>query len=112
MFYFIIVDGGLSEWGEFSSCSVTCGTGHQQRTRACDNPEPAHGGKDCSKDLLTSTRACQSIQCPGKLLLWVLLKRNLSMPLWWIFQNKIDVLSAYLHCVIIQDEQKEISPVS
>ena len=42
------VDGGLSDWGVWSACSVTCNDGVQARTRDCTNPAPAHGGAGCS----------------------------------------------------------------
>lgn len=29
-------------------CSVTCGNGTEEYSRSCDNPAPAHGGKQCS----------------------------------------------------------------
>ncbi|XP_059372003.1 A disintegrin and metalloproteinase with thrombospondin motifs 2-like isoform X3 [Carassius carassius] len=41
-------DGSWGMWSEFGSCSHTCGRGLQFRTRACDNPRPANGGRICS----------------------------------------------------------------
>ena len=46
---FISVDGGWSEW-QWSPCSVTCDSpeGFTQGTRHCNNPQPSHGGQQCS----------------------------------------------------------------
>eukprot|EP00058_Branchiostoma_floridae_P018788 XP_002604277.1 hypothetical protein BRAFLDRAFT_88566 [Branchiostoma floridae] len=44
---FCPVDGGWSDWGPWSGCSVTCGNGTETRDRSCTNPAPAHGGADC-----------------------------------------------------------------
>jgi len=41
------VDGGFSEWSNWTTCSATCGTGFQLRTRACTKPLPEHGGRSC-----------------------------------------------------------------
>ncbi|XP_066930663.1 coadhesin-like [Clytia hemisphaerica] len=41
------VDGGWSSWSGFSSCTLSCGSGTQYRTRACDNPSSQYGGKYC-----------------------------------------------------------------
>ena len=67
MFLFDLVDGGYSEWEEWSDCSVTCGGGTRTRYRQCTNPVPQHGGKDC-EDLEppTETEECNSNECPGK----------------------------------------------
>ena len=58
------VDGGWSEWSDFSECSKTCGTGSQSRERTCTNPKPAHGGKDCQGEKLdmdTCRRPCVGV---------------------------------------------------
>ncbi|XP_018426257.1 PREDICTED: A disintegrin and metalloproteinase with thrombospondin motifs 2-like, partial [Nanorana parkeri] len=40
-------DGNWGPWSKFGSCSRTCGTGVRYRTRSCDNPHPANGGRSC-----------------------------------------------------------------
>jgi len=45
------IDGGFSDWGLYSACSVTCGTGHKTRTRECNKPVPQFGGKNCVGNL-------------------------------------------------------------
>uniref|UniRef100_A0A3Q2Y1W0 Uncharacterized protein n=1 Tax=Hippocampus comes TaxID=109280 RepID=A0A3Q2Y1W0_HIPCM len=50
------VDGGLSPWGSWSSCSLSCGgLGLKTRTRGCTQPAPAHGGKGCIGPYIEST---------------------------------------------------------
>ena len=60
----ILVDGGYSDFGDWSECSAECGGGTQTRTRTCTNPAPAHGGDDCLGDS-TETRKCNTQACPG-----------------------------------------------
>lgn len=43
----LAVDGAWGAWGLWGTCSVTCGGGQRSRTRICDNPTPANGGKNC-----------------------------------------------------------------
>ncbi|KAM8847791.1 A disintegrin and metalloproteinase with thrombospondin motifs 2-like isoform 1-T1 [Synchiropus picturatus] len=40
-------DGNWGSWSEFGQCSRLCGGGVQFRTRDCDNPRPANGGRTC-----------------------------------------------------------------
>uniref|UniRef100_H3CGM2 ADAM metallopeptidase with thrombospondin type 1 motif 2 n=1 Tax=Tetraodon nigroviridis TaxID=99883 RepID=H3CGM2_TETNG len=40
-------DGNWGAWSEFGQCSRTCGGGVKFRTRNCDNPRPANGGRTC-----------------------------------------------------------------
>ena len=65
----ILVDGGVSTWSKFTTCSTSCGLGKEERTRSCTNPQPQHGGKDCEEDLKES-RDCNLKPCPGILLLY------------------------------------------
>lgn len=41
-------NGGWSGWASWSKCSRNCGVGVQCRTRKCNKPLPAYGGKYCS----------------------------------------------------------------
>merc|ERR1712054_3631 len=57
------VDGGWSNWGEYSECSVTCGGGTKTKTRACTNPAPANGGAKC-EGKSTNSKECKTKPCP------------------------------------------------
>ena len=59
------VDGGWSEFDDWSECSATCGTGTQTKTRTCTNPPRAHGGADCQGES-TETQDCNTQECPGQ----------------------------------------------
>ena len=45
------IDGGWSQWLEWSDCSHTCDTGHRQRERKCVAPAPSNGGAMCLGDI-------------------------------------------------------------
>ena len=46
--YLFTVDGGWSEWREFSPCNAPkCGTGRKMLKRWCSNPPPQKGGNLC-----------------------------------------------------------------
>ena len=54
-------------WGDWSTCDVSCDDGAQTRTRQCSNPIPVNGGLPCTgEDLETSV--CSNPICPGKLI--------------------------------------------
>ena len=59
-----LVDGGFSEWGNYTECSATCGGGNQMRMRTCTNPVPLNGGKPCV-GLTTESKECNMQECPG-----------------------------------------------
>uniref|UniRef100_A0AAZ1XVT6 VWFC domain-containing protein n=1 Tax=Oreochromis aureus TaxID=47969 RepID=A0AAZ1XVT6_OREAU len=59
------VHGGLSSWGPWSPCSLSCGgLGLKTRSRGCTQPAPAHGGRDCQGPRRETTY-CQAPDCPA-----------------------------------------------
>uniref|UniRef100_A0A665VKH1 SCO-spondin n=1 Tax=Echeneis naucrates TaxID=173247 RepID=A0A665VKH1_ECHNA len=60
------VDGGLSPWGPWTPCSLSCGgLGLKTRSRSCTQPVPTHGGRDC-KGPRQETTYCQAPDCPDE----------------------------------------------
>ncbi|KAM7440695.1 hypothetical protein ABFA07_010097 [Porites harrisoni] len=57
------VDGGWSNWGGWTSCSKSCGTGFKERFRSCTRPAPKFGGKPCMGEV-RETHECNSHPCP------------------------------------------------
>ncbi|XP_056627598.1 A disintegrin and metalloproteinase with thrombospondin motifs 14 isoform X1 [Triplophysa dalaica] len=57
-------DGGWSSWGKLGSCSRTCGGGVRSRSRQCNNPAPAYGGRDCPGSTF-DYQICNAEDCPG-----------------------------------------------
>ncbi|ELK09562.1 A disintegrin and metalloproteinase with thrombospondin motif 14 [Pteropus alecto] len=57
-------DGGWSSWTNFGSCSRSCGGGVRSRSRNCDNPLPAYGGRLCSGPMI-QYQVCNTEECPG-----------------------------------------------
>ncbi|XP_044178032.1 coadhesin-like [Acropora millepora] len=60
----IPVDGNWGEWGPWSECSRSCGGGNHSRTRECNNPAPANGGKQCDGPFRQRDRLCNEHECP------------------------------------------------
>ncbi|KAM5295479.1 hemicentin-1 isoform 1-T1 [Glossophaga mutica] len=57
------VHGGFSQWSAWRPCSATCGRGIQKRSRLCNNPFPANGGKPCQGSD-SEMRNCHHKLCP------------------------------------------------
>lgn len=58
------VNGGWTSWSDWRKCSVTCGGGTQTRSRSCNNPPVAHGGKNCSGPNEMTQNCNDDILCP------------------------------------------------
>uniref|UniRef100_H3B8X2 ADAM metallopeptidase with thrombospondin type 1 motif 2 n=2 Tax=Latimeria chalumnae TaxID=7897 RepID=H3B8X2_LATCH len=56
-------DGNWGAWSKFGSCSRTCDTGVKFRTRQCNNPHPANGGRSCSGPSY-EFQLCSPQECP------------------------------------------------
>ena len=55
-----------ADWEAWSSCTVTCGGGTQDRSRTCTNPAPAEGGSNCVGEA-ADQQSCSTDPCPGLL---------------------------------------------
>lgn len=55
-----VIDCVVSEWGPWSECDTTCGTGMMSRTRIIEQ-KPQNGGKHCPS--LVQKRGCQGLRC-------------------------------------------------
>ncbi|XP_020628230.1 ectin-like [Orbicella faveolata] len=60
----VYVNGGFTQWSEYSACSTTCGRGVQTRTRTCTNPPPSGGGKGCGR-VTQQNKKCNLKPCKG-----------------------------------------------
>ncbi|XP_077863803.1 SCO-spondin-like [Saccoglossus kowalevskii] len=56
-------DGAWGSWSPWSECTVTCGAGVTTRTRDCDDPAPAGGGRPCPGNE-TDISSCLPSECP------------------------------------------------
>ncbi|XP_068600400.1 A disintegrin and metalloproteinase with thrombospondin motifs 15-like [Brachionichthys hirsutus] len=56
------LDGRWGKWGQFGSCSRTCGGGVQLSKRECNNPVPSNGGKYC-QGVRVKYRSCNLNRC-------------------------------------------------
>ncbi|KAG8008356.1 A disintegrin and metalloproteinase with thrombospondin motifs 2 [Nibea albiflora] len=56
-------DGSWGTWTPFGSCSRTCGGGVRFRSRSCDNPAPANGGRTCFGNSF-EFQMCSQEECP------------------------------------------------
>jgi len=58
------VNGGWASWSTWGSCTLTCGTGTQDRARSCTNPAPQNGGAQCSGSS-SENQNCNTHNCPS-----------------------------------------------
>ena len=68
-FVTFLVDGGYGKWSEWTSCLGDCGNGYKSRSRQCNNPTPAFGGRPCAEAGLGEAyerTSCRKNPCPGR----------------------------------------------
>ena len=65
----INLDGGYTEWTQYTECSAQCENqaGSQVRTRSCTSPEPQENGLTCLQQGLGDNR--EEIRCNGTIAL-------------------------------------------
>jgi len=56
------VNGNWGAWSAFSTCTKTCASGTQSRTRVCNSPAPANGGAACVGSA-SESQACNTQSC-------------------------------------------------
>lgn len=56
------VNGQMTPWSEWSTCSKSCGTGVRKRFRSCTAPPPSCRGKPCS-ECTVETQVCNAQPC-------------------------------------------------
>jgi len=64
-FCYNTVHGGWSSWSGWTSCSKSCGSGSQERSRTCTSPPPRYGGRSCA-GAARQTQKCNKQACPGE----------------------------------------------
>jgi len=57
-----VVNGGWTDYSDWSVCSAECGPGEMTATRTCTNPVPKAGGADCAGDA-TLRKDCVLKEC-------------------------------------------------
>ena len=61
-----LVDCVWSVWGEWNTCSVTCGTGMRSHSRSrIEDSDPLCRGADCI-GVTQETESCQIVPCAGQ----------------------------------------------
>ena len=65
VFFLLTVNGNWGGWGGWGGCNRNCGGGTRTRSRACNNPAPRNGGRQCSGSS-SSSSSCNTHHCPGK----------------------------------------------
>ena len=66
------VDGKFGPWTDWTECDKPCKDGKHKRTRKCDSPAPAFGGKNCEGPLEEEQICLHLRPCPvdGKFSEW------------------------------------------
>jgi len=94
------VNGGLSQWSAWTSCSATCGAAIRTRSRTCTNPPPANGGSNCVGNLNDVTN-CNLAKC-------IEYKYGLDLSTWDNAETTCVAWGGHLASVVDQAEMDKI----
>ena len=68
------VDGGLTEWQNWSECNVACAVegrgGTRVRERYCAAPFPVHGGKKCEGETTEKGECVDLVRKYNRVSIW------------------------------------------
>ena len=68
MYFAFTVNGGYTEWSQYTTCTKECGSGIKKRSRQCNNPSSQYGGTDCSKiGSAEESQSCNTQQWPSNI---------------------------------------------
>lgn len=62
--WLFLANGNWGPWSFWGSCSKSCESGVQTRTRLCNDPVPANGGANCAGSG-TESKTCNTFSCAG-----------------------------------------------
>ena len=82
----------IGEWGPYSRCSKSCGTGNQHRTRSCTG--------DCQHVLTYQDRACNTNMCTGGHFANCCANYSATAQLQKVKMHKCEITNA--HCAAVQ----------
>ena len=91
---FLDIDGGYTEWSEWSECTATCGGGSRSHSRTCTNPSPKNKGKTCIEQDLgpdMESEQCNTRDCRKHDVLTFI---HADTPKFFLFLNIISKLCA------------------
>ncbi|XP_048087726.1 A disintegrin and metalloproteinase with thrombospondin motifs 2-like isoform X2 [Alosa alosa] len=99
-------DGQWSSWSPWGQCSRSCGGGVRFRTRHCNNPHPANGGRMC-EGLTYQFELCSREECEGpyqdfrekQCLMWAYTLDDQNAKHHWLpYEHRDPKQRCQLHC--------------
>lgn len=98
------VDGGWSQWGAWTDCSLPCGGGVKFRRRQCDNPSPQSGGRGCL-GVSEQQKDCNIHLCTGSLV-WPIELRTSVFRFKQNWEKKSSLSFTFFYFIFLPCENK------